>query len=127
MDYEVYDTAGNRLYEYDLTQGRLDPYEYTIHHEAVEAVAEQGHWETVVVYTDSQGAEKGRDVRWVVDVAGVEARDAWDDKGINYIYIPLTQAEKDDAEAERKRPSEESRIQSLEETLAAYEDMMLMM
>lgn len=127
MDYEVYDTAGNRLYEYDLTQGRLDPYEYTIHHEAVEAVAEQGHWETVAVYTDSQGAEKGRDVRWVVDVAGVEARDAWDEEIAIQIYTPYTQEELDRMEDERNRPTTEARLRAVEETLAAYEDMLLMM
>lgn len=117
MDYEVYDTAGNRLYEYDLTQGRLDPYEHTIHHEAVEAVAEQGHWETVAVYTDSQGAEKGRDVRWVVDVAGVEARDAWDEEIAIQIYTPYTQEELDRMALEQAMPTTEERLELLEEAL----------
>ena len=47
---------------------------FIAHHEAVEAVEEEGHWETVVEYPNG-----GRDVNWVADVPAVEAEEAWDE------------------------------------------------
>ena len=44
------------------------------HHEAVEAVEEQGHYEVVREYPNG-----GKDVEWVVDVPGIEAKDAYDE------------------------------------------------
>lgn len=58
------------------------------HHEAVEAVEEQGHWETVAEYPNG-----GKDVEWVVDVEAVEAKDAWDEYEVISRYILYTEAE----------------------------------
>ena len=43
-------------------------------HEAVDAIADQGHWETVMEYPNG-----GKDVAWIVDVPGVEAKPAWEE------------------------------------------------
>lgn len=61
--------------KHDLRKGYLKKERRFIkHHEAVEAVAEQGHWETVREYPGG-----GKDVAWVVDVVGVEGKEAWDE------------------------------------------------
>lgn len=99
MGYEVYDQAGNRLYDYNLNLGRLEPYAYTIDHPAVETVAEQGHWESTAVYYNDDGSERGRDVMWIIDMPAVEGHDAYTETGVNYIYIPYTEEELEAAKA----------------------------
>ena len=44
------------------------------HHDAVKGIEEQGHYEVVAEYPNG-----GRDVKWVVDLEGVEAREAYDE------------------------------------------------
>lgn len=57
----------------DLSKGRLvEERLFISHHPAVEAAAEQWHYETTAVYPNG-----GKDVAKVVDVPGVEAKDAW--------------------------------------------------
>ena len=70
---DMYDEQGNPVTDYDPAKGRLEMQKRIHHHEAVEAVEEQGHWETVAEYPETGG----KDVQWVVDVPGVEAREAW--------------------------------------------------
>lgn len=67
-----------------LTQRRI----LAKHHAAIEAVAEQGHYETVREYPNG-----GKDVEWVVDVPGVEAKDAWDEYEDVQQFVPFTAAE----------------------------------
>ena len=89
------------LTEYDLTKGYLLPDKIithheaeTVHHEAVEGVEEVGHYETVKVYPNG-----GEDLEWVVEVEGVEARDAYDEVIMEAyddveeieVYIPYTE------------------------------------
>lgn len=76
------------LKDYDLTKGYLLDDEITIeheaeivhheaeiiHHEAVEGVKEQGHYEVVTEYPNG-----GADLDWVVDVAEVAPREAYDE------------------------------------------------
>ena len=71
---DMYDEQGNPVTDYDPAKGRLEMQKRMHHHEAVEAVEEQGHWETVEEYPETGG----KDVQWVVDAPGVEAREAWD-------------------------------------------------
>ena len=73
----------------DLSKGRLvEERLFISHHEAVEAVAEQWHYETAAVYENG-----GRDVKKVIDIPGVEARDAWDEYETVQRYIPYTDEE----------------------------------
>ena len=78
------------LTAWDSLEGYIRPDKLFItHHEAVEAVEEQGHYETVAEYPNG-----GKDVEWVVDVPGVEAKDAWDEYEDIYVFVPYTAEEK---------------------------------
>ena len=108
MDREVYDENGNLLTEYDLSIGKLVDDIRTVHHDAVEAVEEVWHYETM---NRDGGGETGR---IVIDVPGAFAQDAWDEEIPIYVYIPYTQEELAAMEAERNIPTQEERIAQLE-------------
>ena len=83
------DAAGAELETPDLEKGYLtEERRFVAHHEAVEAIAEEGHWETIAQYRNG-----GKDVDWVVDVPGVEAAEAWDEYEDIYRYSEYTEAE----------------------------------
>ena len=106
---EIYNEQMERIENPDLTLGYLRPGTRTVHHDAVEGVSEQWHYETVAVYPNG-----GKDVSKVVDVPGVQAQDARDEDIPIQIYVPYTQEELDRMEAERNKPTTEERIQQLE-------------
>ena len=110
---DMYDEQGNPVTDYDPAKGRLEMQKRIHHHEAVEAVEEQGHWETVVEYPETGG----RDVQWVVDVPGVEAQEAWDEEETYWLYIHYTEEELAQMEADRNQPTPEERVKELEEAL----------
>ena len=110
---DMYDEQGNPVTDYDPAKGRLEMQKRIHHHEAVEAVEEQGHWETVAEYPETGG----KDVQWVVDVPGVEAREAWDEEETYWLYIPYTEEELKQMEADRNQPTPEERVKELEEAL----------
>lgn len=85
---EVYDENGSLLEQYDLNAGWLETTTRTIHHDAVEGVAEQSHEEVLREYPNG-----GKDVAIVIDVPGVEACDAWDEEVEILIYHPYTAEE----------------------------------
>ena len=104
----------------DLTLGHLVEEEvFVAHHPAVEAVREQWHYETVYEYLNG-----GKDVVKVVDVPGVEAKDAWDEYETIKRYVPYTEEELAALEEARNRPTLESRVDVLETTT---DDMILLM
>ena len=110
---DIYDGQGNPVTDYDPAKGRLEMQKRMHHHEAVEAVEEQGHWETVAEYPETGG----KDVQWVVDALGVEAREAWDEEETYWLYIPYTEEELAQMEADRNQPTPEERVKELEEAL----------
>ena len=110
---DIYDEQGNPVTDYDPAKGRLEMQKRIHHHEAVEAVEEQGHWETVAEYPETGG----RDVQWVIDVPVVEAREAWDEEETYWLYIPYTEEELAQMEADRNQPTPEERVKELEEAL----------
>ena len=110
---DMYDEQGNPVTDYDPAKGRLEIQKRMHHHEAVEAVEEQGHWETVAEYPETGG----KDVQWVVDAPGVEAREAWDEEETYWLYIPYTEEELAQMEADRNQPTPEERVKELEEAL----------
>lgn len=82
----IFDENDNELFEYDRTKGHLKNDRLFIkHHPQLEAVQEEGHWETVAEYPNG-----GKDVKWVIDIPGVEAKDAWDEYEDILRYIPFT-------------------------------------
>jgi hypothetical protein len=71
----ILDEQNNVLESIDEAKGYLQKDSlFVCHHEAVEAVREQGHWETIKEYPNG-----GKDVEWVIDVPAVEAKEAWDE------------------------------------------------
>lgn len=85
----ILDMNGIELDSPDLARGYLTEEEILIaHHDAVEAVQEQWHYEITAVYHNG-----GKDVAKVVDVPGVEAKDAWDEYETVQRYIPYTDEE----------------------------------
>ena len=85
----IFDQNDVELVSYDKTKGYLiEDKRFIKHHEAVEAVPEEGHYETLVEYPNG-----GKDVEWVVDIPGVKAQDAWDEYEDILRFIPFTELE----------------------------------
>lgn len=114
----IYDENDNLMDSYDESKGRLvEDQLFICHHEAVEAVEEQGHWETIAEYPNG-----GKDVDWIVDVQAVKAQEAWDEYEDIYRYIPYTEeelAECKAAEEEAYKNSTEYRVSEMELILNA--------
>lgn len=110
---EIYDEKMERIVDPDLTLGWLEDTVRRVEHEEVPAVQEIWHYETAAEYENG-----GRDVVKVVDVPGVPAREAWEERVPIQIYHPYTQAQLEEIEAEKKRPTQEQRLQRVEEAMS---------
>ena len=77
----------------------------SIHHEATEEVKEVGHYEVIAEYPNG-----GKDVKWVIDVPGVEAKEAWDEYEDIQRYILYTEEELAARDAEKKAREEEAKL-----------------
>lgn len=85
----IFDELDNLLETFDETKGYLKNDSLFIrHHEAVEAVEEQGHWETIAEYPNG-----GKDVDWIVDVPAVAAKEAWDEYEDILRFVPFSAKE----------------------------------
>lgn len=73
-----------------MENGKYVEVEKVIHHDAVQAVAEVAHYETIRVYENG-----GKDVRKVIDVPAVKAKPAWDEVVKEQVFVPYTQKELD--------------------------------
>lgn len=105
----ILDAHGNelKLEDIDLNAGKLVDETITVHHDAVEGVEEVSHVEVLKEYyeTGPDGAPVldedghkivfGKDVKTIIDVPGVEAKDAWDEQEEIQRYIPYTAEELD--------------------------------
>lgn len=112
---KIYDENNAELVSPDLSLGHLiEDKIFVAHHEAIEAVAEEGHWETVAEYPNG-----GKDVDWIVDVPAVEAKEAWDEYEDILRYVPFTEEELAQIEEAKNKPTPEQRIAELEEALNA--------
>ena len=98
----IIDEHGIPIENPDLTKGYLKQETQTVHHDAVAGVEEVSHYETLAEYPNG-----GKDVRKVVDVPGVEAKDAWDEEEQVQVYHVYT-AEELAAQAEAKKKVEEA-------------------
>lgn len=87
----------------------------TAHHDAVEAVEEQWHYEVVREYPNG-----GKDVARVVDVPGVQAREAWDEAEEILRWHPYSAEELERREQERQAAAEaEAEAERLAQEAAA--------
>lgn len=105
----ILDAHGNELEleDIDLNVGKLVDETITVHHDAVEGVEEVSHVEVLKEYyeTGPDGAPVldedghkiifGKDVKTIIDVPGVEAKEAWDEQEEIQRYIPYTAEELD--------------------------------
>ena len=119
----IFDENGNELQTYDKETGYVKSDTLLIaHHEAVEAVAEIGHWETLREYPNG-----GKDVDWIVDTPAVEARDAWDEYENILRYIPYTVDELAAIDKEKRKAQEEAelqeRIRALPDTAVTWDEL----
>lgn len=110
---EIYNENMERIEIPDLTLGYLKDSTRTKHHEAVQGVEEVWHYETIAEYPNG-----GKDIKKVIDVLGVEAKEAWDEEIPIQIYVPYTQEELEAMEAERNKPTQEERLAKLENMLS---------
>lgn len=129
---KIIDSNGNPIETPDLAKGYLKQETQTIHHDSVAGVEEVSHYETETfpdgtpaIYYDADGREKGRDVRKVVDVPGVDPQPAWDEKVPVMRYILYTAEELAAQEKARKEAEEKAQLPTAEERLAALEAAML--
>lgn len=85
---KIYDENDNLIENPDLKYGHLKEDKKTIHHDAVDAVEEKSHYETLAEYPNG-----GKSVRKVIDVEGVEAKDAYDEEIDILRYVLYTEDE----------------------------------
>lgn len=97
----ILDFYGNELENPNLEKGYLQDSVHIIHHEAIAAVEEQGHYEVIAEYPNG-----GKDVDWIVDVEAVEAAEAWDEYEDILRYVEYTEEELAAMEAARKEAEE---------------------
>lgn len=85
----IFDELGNLLDSYNEKKGYLKNDSLLVcHHEAKEAVEEQGHFETIAEYPNG-----GKDVKWVIDVPAQEAKEAWDEYEEILRFVAFTETE----------------------------------
>ena len=114
---KIIDSNGLEIANPDLTKGYLKPETQTIHHDAVAGVEEVSHYE-YKAYPNG-----GKD-RWkVVDVPGVAAKEAYDEKVEVQRYILYTADELAAQEkAHREAQQRQEALDKLPETLAALKN-----
>ena len=86
----------------------------SIHHKAVEEVKEVGHYEVIAEYPNG-----GKDVVWIIDVPGTEAKEAWDEYEDIQRYVLYTEEELAAKEAEKKAKEEEAMLNAQLRQVAA--------
>jgi len=95
----IFDKNDIEIESPDLEKGYLENDRLLImRHEAIKAVEEVGHYETIAEYPNG-----GKEVAWIVDVPGVEGREAWDEYEEILRYIPYTETELKLREIEKRR------------------------
>lgn len=117
---KIIDTNGTPMETPDLSLGWLENKTQTIHHDAVAGVEEVSHYETLAEYPNG-----GKDVQKVVDVPGVEAKDAWDEEEQVQVYHLYTAEELAAQEKARKEAEEKAQLPTAEERIAALEAAMI--
>ena len=89
---EIFDIHNNLIAreDYDPSMGLLKEEEVLVaEHPAQEFIQEQGHYEVIREY-----ANGGREVKWVVDVPGQKACEAWTEYKTILRLIPFTDKQK---------------------------------
>lgn len=85
---KILDESGIEIKNPDLSIGYLKNDTLVVHHNAVERVEEESHYEVIAEYPNG-----GKDLKKVVDVVGTEAKDAYDENIEIQRYILYTEQE----------------------------------
>lgn len=109
----IYDINDNLIENPDLEKGRLENQKKTIHHDAVQAVDEQYHYETLKTYPNG-----GKSVKKIIDVEAVKAKDAYDEEIDIQRYILYTEEELKNQLEQQKEYKISYSKQSLKDYLA---------
>lgn len=116
---KIIDSNGVEIANPDLTKGYLKPETQTVHHDAVEAVEEVSHYETIAEYPNG-----GKDVCKVVDVPGVAAQEAYNEEVKVQRYVLYTAEELAEQAAAREKAERQAKLPNTETRLAALESAM---
>lgn len=109
----IFDLNNNELTNVNEALGKLvDDKLLIATHDAIEAVEEQWHYEIIAEYPNG-----GKDIEKVIDVAGVEARAAWEEYEDIKRYIPYTEEELAEIDKHKNVPTLEEKVFALEEAL----------
>lgn len=109
----IFDVNNVEIKNPDLSRGYLrEDRIFARHHEAVEPVEEQWHYEIVAEYPNG-----GKDIRKVIDVVGVKAQDAWDEYENIHRYIEYAE---DELHKNDDRLTMGQRLDKIEETLLRF-------
>lgn len=124
---KIIDETGAVITAPDMELGYLVEDTETVHHDAIEAVKEVSHYETVAEYPNG-----GRDVRKVVDTPAVEGREAYDEtvaiqRYIRYTSEELTQRKADQEAAAKRQAAWEAMPDRVDALEVANDDIILMM
>ena len=109
--------------EVNLELGYLKPESIlSIHHEAIEETKEIGHYEVIAEYHNG-----GKDVAWIIDVPGTEAKEAWDEYEDIQRYVLYTEEEIAARDAEKKAKEEEAmlnaQLRQLTENVVTWDEL----
>lgn len=85
---KILDESGIEIKNPDLSIGYLKNDTMVVHHDAVKQVEEESHYEVISEYPNG-----GKDLKKVIDVVGVEAKDAYDENVKIQRYILYTEQE----------------------------------
>lgn len=116
---KIIDSNGIEIANPDLTKGYLKQETQTVHHDAVAGVEEVSHYETIAEYPNG-----GKDVRKVVDVPGVAAKEAYDEEVEVQRYVLYTAEELAEQAAAREKAEQQAKLPNTETRLAALESAM---
>lgn len=117
-----------KLEDLDLNAGKLVDETITVHHDAVEGVEEVSHVEVLKEYyetgpdgepvldEDGHKIVFGKDVKTIIDVPGVEAKDAWDEQEKIQRYVPYTAEELDKIAKEKTDAQASAAVEAAEKS-----------
>lgn len=109
----IFDINNIELVNPDLSRGYLvDDRIFVKRHEAIMPVEEQWHYEVIAEYPNG-----GKDIQKVIDVVGVEAKDAWDEYEDIQRYIEYTE---DEFTNTTNESTIKQRLDKIEETLLLF-------
>jgi hypothetical protein len=94
-----------------LTEDKM----FVQHHEAIEAVEEVSHYEVIAEYPNG-----GKDVKKVIDVEAVEAKEAWDEYEDIMRFVAYTEEE---IAAMKMEADRQARLEALAENGVTWDEL----